>query len=35
MGFAKVSKDTVAKWGKMIDNYLENSKVLRTCISFG
>lgn len=28
-GFAKVSKDTVAKWGKMIDNYLENSKVLR------
>lgn len=28
-GFAKVSKETVAKWGKMIDNYLENSKVLR------
>ena len=31
-GFAKVSKDTVAKWGKMIDNYLENSKVLRLVI---
>ena len=28
-GFARVSKDTVEKWGKMIDNYLENSKVLR------
>ncbi|MDY3738101.1 MAG: ribosome biogenesis GTP-binding protein YihA/YsxC, partial [Peptoniphilaceae bacterium] len=28
-GFAKVSQDTVKKWGKMIDNYLENSKVLR------
>lgn len=28
-GYAKVSKETVAKWGKMIDNYLENSKVLR------
>lgn len=27
-GFAKVSKDTVAKWGKMIEHYLENSKVL-------
>ncbi len=28
-GYAKVSKETVAAWGKMIDNYLENSKVLR------
>lgn len=28
-GYAKVSQETVAKWGKMIDNYLENSKVLR------
>lgn len=28
-GFAKVSQETVKKWGKMIDNYLENSKVLR------
>ena len=32
-GFAKVSKETVAKWGKMIDNYLENSKVLKTDIN--
>lgn len=28
-GYAKVSQDTVKKWGKMIDGYLENSKVLR------
>lgn len=28
-GYAKVSKDTVAKWGKMINSYLEGSKVLR------
>lgn len=28
-GYAKVSQDTLQKWGKMIDNYLENSKVLR------
>lgn len=28
-GYAKVSQDTVQKWGKMIDGYLENSKVLR------
>ena len=28
-GYAKVSKDVVAKWGKMIDGYLEGSKVLR------
>ena len=28
-GYAKVSKEMVAKWGKMIDNYLESSKVLR------
>ncbi len=28
-GYAKVSQETVAKWGKMIDNYLENSKTLR------
>ena len=28
-GYAKVSKEVVAKWGRMIDNYLENSKVLR------
>lgn len=28
-GYAKVSQDTVAKWGKMIDGYLEGSKVLR------
>lgn len=28
-GYAKVSKETAAAWGKMIDNYLENSKVLR------
>lgn len=28
-GYAKASADTVKKWGKMIDGYLENSKVLR------
>ena len=28
-GFAKVYQNIVKKWGKMIDNYLENSKVLR------
>lgn len=28
-GYAKVSQETVAKWGKMIDGYLEGSKVLR------
>lgn len=28
-GYAKVSTDTVKKWGKMIDNYLEHSQVLR------
>ncbi len=28
-GYAKVSKEVVAKWGKMINNYLESSKVLR------
>jgi len=28
-GYAKVSKETAAKWGKMVNNYLENSKVLR------
>lgn len=28
-GYAKVSKDTVKKWGRMIDGYLEHSKVLR------
>lgn len=28
-GYAKVSKETKAKWGKMIDNYLKNSKQLR------
>lgn len=28
-GYAKVSTDTVKKWGKMIDNYLERSQVLR------
>lgn len=28
-GYAKVSQDTLQKWGKMIDNYLETSKVLR------
>ena len=28
-GYAKVSKSTVEQWGKMIDGYLENSKVLR------
>lgn len=28
-GYAKVSPEMVKKWGKMIDNYLENSKVLR------
>ncbi|MFG6394492.1 MAG: ribosome biogenesis GTP-binding protein YihA/YsxC [Lachnospiraceae bacterium] len=28
-GYAKVSKNLVAKWGKMINNYLEGSKVLR------
>lgn len=28
-GYAKVSQNTVQKWGKMIDGYLENSKVLR------
>lgn len=28
-GYAKVSPEMVKKWGKMIDSYLENSKVLR------
>lgn len=28
-GYAKVSKSTLEQWGKMIDGYLENSKVLR------
>lgn len=28
-GYAKVSQDTVKKWGKMIDGYLLQSKVLR------
>lgn len=28
-GYAKVSTETVKKWGKMIDRYLEGSKVLR------
>lgn len=28
-GYAKVSPDTVKKWGKMINRYLEKSKVLR------
>ncbi|MCH5266795.1 MAG: YihA family ribosome biogenesis GTP-binding protein [Lachnospiraceae bacterium] len=28
-GYAKVSQETVKKWGKMIDRYLERSKVLR------
>lgn len=28
-GYAKVSQDTVKKWGKMIDGYLHRSKVLR------
>ncbi|MDD7402826.1 MAG: ribosome biogenesis GTP-binding protein YihA/YsxC [Butyribacter sp.] len=28
-GYAKVSQQTVQKWGKMIDGYLEKSKVLR------
>ena len=28
-GYAKVSKNLVEKWGKMINNYLEGSKVLR------
>lgn len=28
-GYAKVSLETKAKWGKMIDRYLENSQVLR------
>lgn len=28
-GYAKVSKDIVAKWGRMINNYLESSKALR------
>lgn len=28
-GYAKASPEMVKKWGKMIDNYLENSKVLR------
>ena len=28
-GYAKVPETEKAKWGKMIDNYLENSKVLR------
>ena len=27
-GYAKVSQDTVKKWGKMIDGYLHQSKVL-------
>lgn len=28
-GFAKVSKETQAKWGKMIENYLQKSDVLK------
>lgn len=28
-GYAKVSQDTAKKWGKMIDGYLHQSKVLR------
>lgn len=28
-GYAKVSQEIKQKWGKMIDNYLEGSKVLR------
>ena len=28
-GYAKVSQETKVKWGKMIDNYLKNSKQLR------
>lgn len=28
-GYAKVSQETKAKWGKMIDNYLKSSKKLR------
>lgn len=28
-GYAKVSQNTVEKWGKMIDRYLEGSKTLR------
>ncbi|MCQ2506299.1 MAG: ribosome biogenesis GTP-binding protein YihA/YsxC [Lachnospiraceae bacterium] len=28
-GFAKVSKETQAKWGKMIERYLKNSKQLK------
>lgn len=28
-GYAKVSKEVKEKWGKMIDNYLKNSKQLR------
>lgn len=28
-GYAKVSQDTVKKWGKMIEGYLHQSKVLR------
>ncbi len=28
-GYAKVAKNTVRQWGKMIDGYLERSKVLR------
>ena len=28
-GYAKVSQDTVKKWGKMIDGYLHQSKMLR------
>lgn len=28
-GFAKVSKETQEKWGKMIENYLHKSKVLK------
>ncbi|MCR4833376.1 MAG: ribosome biogenesis GTP-binding protein YihA/YsxC [Butyrivibrio sp.] len=28
-GYAKVSEDTKKKWGKMVENYLNNSKQLR------
>lgn len=28
-GYAKVSKEMAAKWGKMVDSYLEKAKVLR------
>ncbi len=28
-GYAKASQETVKKWGKMVDRYLEGSKVLR------